>query len=386
MGQELIIPDFANSAPDQAFNFLNPQEDSLSDGIGQGYPVIGYKGKTWTLRVRGERHLIVRQDDGTPSPYLDVIILDQADHKSKSYYPSYDQNTDGERPTCASLDGVVPDNDVMQKQSETCALCPRNVWKVDQRGIKTRECSDYKRLAVLILPSVTKAVMGEPLMEPAFLRVPPASLTSLAVMGDTMRGRNWHYASFVTRIEFEPTKAHPQMKFRPIQKLTAAEAPVIAELRKDPTCKRIIGGELSLMQTQVHTLQTGLVDTGLSSTPARVNHQAEASLRTPASAPPATQGTPITLELKANSSTTEKTLNSPTPASAAKTETSAPSGGAELVDTGFGGVATQSATTPASKLSASSGGTSADQGEPEEADADLDARLANLLGSKQAAA
>lgn len=254
MGQEVKIPDaFKNRAMSSAFaTQLNAQEDNLSEGIGQSYAVIGYKGKVWSLRYRGERKTIIRPDDGTPCGYLDVIILGKGKQKSKSYYKEYDPaSSDGERPICASMDGVVPDLDVLDKQCESCALCPRNVWKTNPAtGRKGRDCTDYMRLAVLILPTQTEPILGSPLLEPVFLRVPPDSLNSLANMGDNMSAQGYHPSSYITRITFDPQKAHPCMEFRPLQPLSDQEAPVILDIRKDPLVNRITGAELALQGAQ----------------------------------------------------------------------------------------------------------------------------------------
>lgn len=218
-----------------------PQE-SLAEGIGASYPVIHYTGKVWSLNYRGERKPFVRPDDGTPSSYLDVIILRQAHSKSKSYYPKWDPNSaGGERPICSSLDSIVPDDDVTEKQANACAICPRNVWKTNAEGVKTRECTDYKRLAVLVMPAQTKAMFGTPLMEPAFLRIPPASLNDLATFGEKMNAMGWHYSSYITRISFDPTKPHPKMVFEAVKGLTDAEAPIVLPLRDDPNALRITG-------------------------------------------------------------------------------------------------------------------------------------------------
>ena len=48
----LDAPPWAASAA--VFAGLNPESESLADGIGQSYGIIGYKGKVWTLRYRGE--------------------------------------------------------------------------------------------------------------------------------------------------------------------------------------------------------------------------------------------------------------------------------------------------------------------------------------------
>lgn len=247
MGQELKIPDsFKNFKMPAAFMAaLNAVDDSLAKGIGQSYGVIGYKGKTWSLRYRGEKKNVIRPDDGTPSGHIDVIILSSAGQKSKSYYKQYEQgSSDGDRPICSSIDGLVPDQDAQTKQSNACAVCPRNVWKQDANGRRGRECTDYKRLAVLLMPYHTKPIMGGvPLIEPVFLRVPPDSLNSLAIMGETMGNQGFHYSSYITRITFDVQKAHPCMVFTPLQGLTEKEAPTILTLRDDPTTARIIGGD-----------------------------------------------------------------------------------------------------------------------------------------------
>lgn len=218
-----------------------PQE-SLADGIGSSYPVIHYKGKVWSLSHRGDKKPFLRPDDGTPSSFIDVIILRQAKTKSKSYYAKWDPNSsEGARPICAALDGITPDDDVQQKQADACAICPRNVWKTNAEGKKGRECQDYKRLAVLILPAQTKAMFGTALLEPAFLRIPPASLNDLATFGERMNNMGWHYSSYITRISFDTTQAHPKMVFEAVKGLTDAEAPVVLPLREDPNALRITG-------------------------------------------------------------------------------------------------------------------------------------------------
>lgn len=234
---------FENQLPDAAFAALNPQEESLADGIGSSYGIVGYRGKVWSLRLRGETFTFTRPDDGSPAAFLDVIVLRSASYKSKSYYPagSFDQDSSGTRPTCSALDGVTPDADVATPQAQACAICPRNEWKLNAEGHKGRDCSDYKRLAVLILPSQTAALLGHALMEPVFLRVPAASLNDLAILGEAMKQKGFHYSTYITRIGFNAEKSHPQMTFRALQKLTATEAPLVMPMREDPQALRITG-------------------------------------------------------------------------------------------------------------------------------------------------
>jgi hypothetical protein len=254
MAQELET--FKSSKPAAAFASLGGEKhESLADGIGQGYAVIGYKGKNWTIRHDGESYPFTRtieNDDGekevTPMSYIDVIILRSAPSKSKSFYPKkeegggYDpESSAGRRPDCASLDGILPDDDVPKKQAESCGVCPRNVWKTMPNGKKGQDCTDYKRLAVCVLPSLAARIMGHPFQEPAFLRIPPASLGGLAKFGERMDGMGFHYSTFVTRISFDPDEPHPKFIYTERVKLTDKEAPFVLEMRESAIARRITG-------------------------------------------------------------------------------------------------------------------------------------------------
>lgn len=382
MGQELQLPDWAKVKPAQAFAVLNPADDNLADGIGQSYPVIGYKGKVWSFRHRGERKNFVRLDDGTPASYLDVIILGQAKQKSKSYYKAFDPNSgeSGDRPICSSIDGVLPDADVQTKQCDSCALCPRNMWKQQANGKKGRECTDYKRLAVLVLPSQTKPLFGEPVVEPAFLRVPPASLNSLAIMGETMAAQGFHYSSYITRITFDPNEAHPKMIFRPEQGLTNNEAPVILQLREDMAVGRIINGGYADggIRTVPPQENTTLLPPGQNPTGITLDMKANAPSTVAAVPPPQSVATPGTVSAPpANLSD----LGGAQPATATSAKTAQPSekptSGLEGLAGIGSGIATPATAQPATQTVQQTVG---DTGAPEATDDDLDAKIAGMLG------
>jgi hypothetical protein len=350
MSTDLINAAFAGETPDAAFAALNPQADNLADGIGSSYGIIGYKGKVWTLRLRGQSYQFNRPDDGSPAPYLDVIILRQLPAKSKSYYPpnSYQDGQLGTRPICSALNGETPDEDVMEPQAKACAICPKNVFKTAPDGRKTRECSDYKRLAVLIVPSQSRAALGAPLLEPVFLRVPAASLNALAKQGENMSAQGFHYSSYITRIGFDPEKPHPQMTFKAFQKLSAKEAPVVLPMREDPMALRITG-EADL---------AAVARTARPALPA-----------TPAPAPaPAPAVAPETIDTGFGdvTATVTKQASQQPPAAAP---------GSLAIDAGFGDMSEPAAPAPVRTTK----NTAEDIGEPDEADADLDARIAALL-------
>jgi hypothetical protein len=380
------ISSFKGIAPAAAFAALDPHAESLADGIGSSYGIVGYKGKVWSLRLRGETYMFVRPDDGSPAAFLDVIILRQLPNKSKSYYPkdTYQDGAIGIRPVCAALDGITPDADIAEPQSNACAICPRNVFKINPEGRKTRECSDYKRLAVLILPSMTKALLGAPLMEPVFLRVPAASLNDLALMGEGMSAQGFHYSSYITRIGFNPEKPHPQMTFRALQALTNKEGPVVLPLREDPTALRITG-ENEVGKSRPAAI--GQVQPGSAAQPQSQPDPAAAAIVAAANAAAAAKEAQVEKDLReakaaeaAREAAAAKTASAPVDTGFGDVgETASPSlqpaqtlqtGAVDGFDTSGAGVATQTSPTM---------NTVSDTGAPEDADADLDARIAALL-------
>src|SRR5580765_1128720 len=100
MANDVALPDWAKNGMDSAFADLDPNDDSMSTGIGQGYPVIGYRNSKWSLRYRGEKHMF-------GSPMLNVVILGCPREISKTYYPPGGVAAEGEPPICSSMNGTV---------------------------------------------------------------------------------------------------------------------------------------------------------------------------------------------------------------------------------------------------------------------------------------
>ena len=377
---------FNNQLPDAAFASLNPESESLADGIGQSYGIIGYKGKVWTLRYRGENYTFTRPDDGSPSAFLDCIVLRSASYRSKSFYKDgYQEGVSGLRPTCASLNGVTPDADAPEPQASACSLCPRNEFKQNANGRKGKDCSDYKRLAVLILPSQSAPLFGgSALMEPVFLRVPAASLNDLATLGEAMSKKGFHYATYITRIGFDVEKPHPQMTFRAVQKLSAQEAPLVIEMREDPQAYRITGeNEVGKSQpasanTQLSAPQTQQASSQVSSTPSN----ASSTTTTTTSAPSTTTSTTSSPDTSSGAADEVAKRKAMLAAAEAKNKAAATAHepANEPINTGFGGVVGLGTSQPAIEVSAGSiSDNAADTGPADESDVDLDARVAGLL-------
>ncbi|HEX6825411.1 MAG TPA: hypothetical protein VF077_03760 [Nitrospiraceae bacterium] len=246
---ELIL--FKNQQVATAFSHLPVK--SMGEGVvAGGFPIINYRGKQWSLRYQGQTYPFLREDDGSPLTYLDAIVLDTSSVISKVYYPpgEWDEDSAG-APLCAAIKGDKPDAGVPEPQAKACAICRHNAWTTLPTGRKGKECQDYKRVAVLLLPNITKKMLGEPLLEPAYLKVPPGSLVTLKQYGDQLFQKGFPTAAVITRISFntDPKKLF-QMVFEGKQALTNKEAPLILPLVEDPRTKRIIGDQLDIYEVE----------------------------------------------------------------------------------------------------------------------------------------
>jgi hypothetical protein len=233
--------DITSMRPSKAFAHLNPNR-GLGDGItGGGFPSIGYRGKVLTLRYRGETYHFTRADDGTPSAYIDVIIVNANPEVSKAYYPEWDEDSAG-GPVCTANMGVHhgPDPGVPEPQAKSCTVCPRNVWKTLPSGRQGRECQDHKRLAVLLMPSVTARMLGSPLKESVYLKIPPGSLVPLKMYSDLLMHQGLPFAAVITRISFDQKQLF-KMQFDAMQTLNDKDAEFVLPTIESPQTLRILG-------------------------------------------------------------------------------------------------------------------------------------------------
>jgi hypothetical protein len=206
-----------------------PREDDLSAGIQAGFGIIGYKGKVWSIRYRGQETPLMRPDGDGPRNSIEVVILRASGHVSKIWYENGYTEGSNAAPDCFSTNGVTPDGGSKKRQSNSCATCPMNQWgaRITPQGKQGKACSDSKRLAVVPLGDLKNELYGGPLL----LRVPAASLRDLAGFDDKMKALGYPYYSIGARISFDSNEAYPKFVFGAIRPLTDAEADVVLEAR-----------------------------------------------------------------------------------------------------------------------------------------------------------
>lgn len=185
-----------------------------------GWPRISIKGSRFRLQTpQGDEQVV-------EAMHLDVIVVDANPFGlSKVYFKgAYDPSVENAAPDCYSDNGVGPSNRSKEPQSGTCASCPHNVWgsKILPSGAKSRVCSDYKKLAVLIADNPDGPVFE--------LRLPSASLANWAAYVDQLNKRGIPTAAVVTKLKFDTQSDYPKLIFEASGWANEEQARVVLEV------------------------------------------------------------------------------------------------------------------------------------------------------------
>jgi len=130
------------------------------------------------------------------------------------------------------------------------------------QGKRPPACQDHKRLAVLLMPKVTAQLLGAPLKEPVFFKVPPGSFAALKAYSELLRHEGHPYASVVTRLGFAPDRQF-QITFDVEDVLDNKDAPLVLPLLKDQLTQRIIGTQPIIREVKQIDTKPSKVDTGI---------------------------------------------------------------------------------------------------------------------------
>lgn len=163
-------------------------------------PRISTEGKRFALVDAGGNSLSATLVDQQVGYYLDVVIADANEHKSKIFWgvdKTYSPNN-ADVPLCFSDNGIAPSTNAMNPQAVSCATCPQNVIgsavsKIS--GAPMRACQDRKKLAVMVI--------GAPDDSLYLLNISPASLGNLRAYGSWLAKNNYNTADVITRIYFD---------------------------------------------------------------------------------------------------------------------------------------------------------------------------------------
>ena len=198
----------------------------LKQGMFTGGNRIGLRNSRFRLIVAGVEEGIIEEN------YLDVIFLSAAPAVSRVYYKDAYKQGENAPPVCFSADGIVPHNDVKQKQSDKCATCPMNIKgsKVSD-GQKYKACGYFRRVVVMLAGDVEdKRVFKLDVKGQGIFGDSSAAAKSLNDYIKALDTRGVDAGQVVTRIKFDLDASVPKLLFAPQRYIDSDELAVVQDL------------------------------------------------------------------------------------------------------------------------------------------------------------
>lgn len=247
--------------------------------VGASFPVISIKGKVFAIVKDGERKIITKPDDPDEvAQHIGVVIL-RANTKARTFYAKRfsEEDGDGKRPTCYSMDGVAPAADAEEPQAKKCQLCPHAAFGTRERddGTTTKgsACSQNIRMAVAT-PDAPK--------DPYLVRVPPASIKAFRELIKVAKQRDIPYNALVVRLGFDKEAAAPKLTFKPIGFVPEELYSTVEEMYEDDVVVEITGKMAAVeQQADQSEVETEELDAAIAARKVTEKAKAKAKPATP---------------------------------------------------------------------------------------------------------
>lgn len=231
-----IIP-FAQGAKLPAYLANRQALASINADVASGhsFPILSIKGKVFTLVKDNQKKILTRPDD--PDEVLQNINLTviRANKNSRVFYAKAysEDDSEGAKPTCYSLDGTAPAPGASEPQAKKCQLCPHAVWgsKPGDTG-KGTACSVNTRLAIVDPDNVE---------DPWLLRVPAGSRKNFADACKVADSRGLPYNAVVFKVGFDKEAPSPKLTFKPVGLVSDAAYEKISGMYESDEIKEIVG-------------------------------------------------------------------------------------------------------------------------------------------------
>jgi hypothetical protein len=205
-------------------------------------PRLSLSGREFHLSKDGE-------EVGKFNNKLDVIILGvepAGPMMIKTWYKNGYTPGAKEPPSCSSDDGIAPSQWVTDKQSQTCATCPKNQFgsAKSPTGKATKACRDSKRIWFKVAPG-NKFVQNDEMVEFSEGLLPfaertlfganitVASLKAFSDHGKALAGLGQGPAVCVTRMKMVEGVSYPQLDFDIHAWLDAQTAPLSLKMAEE---------------------------------------------------------------------------------------------------------------------------------------------------------
>lgn len=194
---------------------------------------ISVKGNIFRMVVGGQE--IAKNEDRA----MNIIIAAAAAKTSRQYYSGTYSEGVITTPICWSNDGDTPDKASEQRQSSSCATCPKNIAGSGQG--QSRACRFSHRLAVLLENDIKDGEIYE-------LSLAATSLfgkgegTKLPLMqyAKLLGSNGMNITDVVTEMRFDTDSATPKLTFRAVRPLEIDEINSVMRHGNSPEAKTAV--------------------------------------------------------------------------------------------------------------------------------------------------
>lgn len=235
MAQELDLFSNNMSLPAHLQGVDTGVTKALVAGMFTGGNRIGLKASRFRLIVNGIEEGVIEEN------YLDLIFLSAAPAVSRVFYSGAYKPGENTPPTCYSADGIVPNDDVKQKQNDKCATCPQNVKgsKIDN-GNKYKACGYFRRGVVMLAGDVDdRRVFKLDIKSQSLFGESTATAKSFNDYVKVLETRGVDAGQVVTRVTFDIEASVPKLLFKPQRYIDPDELEAVKELVVSDEVRRV---------------------------------------------------------------------------------------------------------------------------------------------------
>lgn len=201
-----VIPDYLREASD-----ATTKDIAGSSGGKQ----ISIKGGVWRMVVGGEE--VAKNEERS----MNIVVISAGKGVSRTFYADKYEEGKDIKPSCWSAEGVVPNEEVQEPQSKTCATCPQNIEGSGEG--KSRACRYSKRLAVALENDVGGNIYRLSVPAKSYFGKADGDKMPLQAYGKFLSGHGIPITGVVTEARFDTSEAVPVLKFRAVRPLAREE-------------------------------------------------------------------------------------------------------------------------------------------------------------------
>jgi len=201
-----VIPDYLREASD-----ATTRDIAGSSGGKQ----ISIKGGVWRMVVGGEE--VAKNEERA----MNFVVIASGKGVTRTFYAGKYEEGKDIKPACWSAEGVVPNEEVTNPQSKSCATCPQNIEGSGDG--KTRACRYSKRLAVALENDIGGNIYRLSVPAKSYFGRAEGEKMPLQAFGKFLSGHGIPITGIVTEARFDTAEAVPVLKFRAVRPLSKEE-------------------------------------------------------------------------------------------------------------------------------------------------------------------